>query len=149
VKRRHVVALGAATALLAVAGTSAWWRLDEDIKPARARSAQGSTVMAFAGPLARRGIRVIAMSQASSRSRWCRPHPRVAGLGRPEQRVRANAMLDHMLPVSTHAAGLRGDTAAGRRLVPLPLASLHLPPLIVSARDEGCGTDASAACTAA
>ena len=40
------------------------------------------------------------------------------------------------------------DTAAGKQLTPSPLASIHLPTLIISARDDRYGTYASAQYTA-
>jgi len=63
----------------------------------------------------------------------------------PQQQARVNAMLDHILPVSIRAGGLRSDTAVGTHLAPAPLASIHVPTLIVSARDDRYGTCASAA----
>jgi pimeloyl-ACP methyl ester carboxylesterase len=65
----------------------------------------------------------------------------------PEQ-ARVNAMLDHILPVSARAEGLRSDTSVGKHLAPSPLASIHVPTLIVSARDDRYGTYAGAAYTA-
>lgn len=66
----------------------------------------------------------------------------------PQERARVNALVDHILPVSARARGLRSDTAAGKRLAPAALQTLHLPTLIVSARDDRYGTYASAAYTA-
>jgi pimeloyl-ACP methyl ester carboxylesterase len=43
---------------------------------------------------------------------------------------------------------LRSDTAVGKHLVPAPLGTIHLPTLIVSARDDRYGTYASAQYTA-
>lgn len=64
------------------------------------------------------------------------------------ERARINAMVDHILPVSARAAGLRSDTASGKRLTPSALEKLNLPTLIVSSRDDRYGTYASAAYTA-
>ena len=64
------------------------------------------------------------------------------------ERARVNALLEHILPVSARAAGLRSDTAAGKRLAPAPLAAVRAPTLIVSAADDGYGTYASAQYTA-
>ena len=61
-----------------------------------------------------------------------------------QERVRVNAMLDDILPVSTRAKGLAHDTAVGKHLVPAPLESIHVPTLVVSARDDRYGTYASA-----
>ena len=66
----------------------------------------------------------------------------------PQERARVNAMLDHILPVSARAAGLISDTAASKRLTPSPLQSIHLPTLVISARDDRYGTNASARYTA-
>jgi pimeloyl-ACP methyl ester carboxylesterase len=57
-------------------------------------------------------------------------------------------MLENILPVSARAEGLRSDTAVGKHLGPAPLESIHVPTLIVSARDDRYGTYASAQYTA-
>jgi pimeloyl-ACP methyl ester carboxylesterase len=62
----------------------------------------------------------------------------------PQERARINAMLDNILPVSARAEGLRSDTAAGKHLAPAALESIRAPTLIISARDDGYGTYASA-----
>ncbi len=59
-----------------------------------------------------------------------------------------DAVADHILPVSLRAAGLRSDTAASKNLQPAALESIHLPTLIISARDDRYGTFASAKYTA-
>ena len=66
----------------------------------------------------------------------------------PEERARVNAILDHILPVSSRAAGLRSDSVLGKSLGPSDLASVRAPTLIVSVRDDGFGTYASAEYTA-
>ena len=66
----------------------------------------------------------------------------------PQERARVSAMLDHILPVSARAAGLISDTAASKWLTPSPLQSLHLPTLVISARDDRYGTYAGARYTA-
>ncbi len=60
------------------------------------------------------------------------------------ERARINAMLDNILPVSARAAGLRSDTAASKAMVPAALERVIAPTLIISARDDGYGTYASA-----
>jgi pimeloyl-ACP methyl ester carboxylesterase len=65
----------------------------------------------------------------------------------PEQ-TRVNAMLDHILPVSARAEGLKIDSAVGKRLGLSPLAAVRAPTLVVSARDDRYGTYASAQYTA-
>lgn len=74
--------------------------------------------------------------------------PELLATASPQERARVKAMLDNILPVSARAEGLRGDTAVGKHLVPAPLGSIHLPTLIVSARDDRYGTYASAQYTA-
>ena len=66
----------------------------------------------------------------------------------PEERARVSAILDHILPVSARAAGLRSDSVMDRSLGPSDLASVRAPTLIVSVRDAGFGTYASAEYTA-
>ena len=66
----------------------------------------------------------------------------------PEERMRVNGMLDHILPVSSRAAGLRSDSVMGKSLGPSDLASVRAPTLVVSVRDDGFGTYASAQYTA-
>jgi 2-hydroxy-6-oxonona-2,4-dienedioate hydrolase len=64
------------------------------------------------------------------------------------ERARVNAMLDNILPVSARAVGLRSDTAVSKHLEPAMLASVRVPTLIISARDDRYGTYASAEYTA-
>ena len=66
----------------------------------------------------------------------------------PAERRRINAMLDTILPVSARAAGLRSDSAVGKHLMPAQLEKVRAPTLIISARDDGYGTFASAQYTA-
>lgn len=66
----------------------------------------------------------------------------------PDERARITAMLDHILPVSERAAGLRSDSVLGNALGPSELEKVRAPTLIVSVRDDGFGTYASAAYTA-
>ena len=74
--------------------------------------------------------------------------PELLATTSPQERARVNAMLDNILPVSARAEGLRSDTSVGKHLAPAPLESIHVPTLIVSARDDGYGTYASAQYTA-
>ena len=57
-------------------------------------------------------------------------------------------MLHDILPVSMRAEGLRSDSSLGKHLAPAPLESVHLPTLIISARDDRYGTFAGAQYTA-
>lgn len=74
--------------------------------------------------------------------------PELLATASPQERARVNAMLDNILPVSARADGLRSDSSVGKHLAPSPLESVHVPTLVVSARDDGYGTYASAQYTA-
>ena len=74
--------------------------------------------------------------------------PEQVAAANPQERARVNAMLDHILPVSARAEGLRSDTAVGKNMKPLPLESIRAPTLVISTRDDGYGTYASAQYTA-
>ncbi len=65
-----------------------------------------------------------------------------------QERARINAILDHILPVSARAAGLRSDSVLGKSLGPSALDTVRAPTLVVSVRDDGFGTYASAEYTA-
>ncbi len=74
--------------------------------------------------------------------------PELLATASPRERARVDAMLDNILPVSARAEGLRSDSVVGKHLAPAPLESIHVPTLIVSARDDRYGTYASAQYTA-
>ena len=74
--------------------------------------------------------------------------PRQVTMASPQERARVNAMLDHILPVSARAAGLRSDTALGKGLARFALETIRAPTLVVSTRDDGYGTYVSAEYTA-
>jgi pimeloyl-ACP methyl ester carboxylesterase len=57
---------------------------------------------------------------------------------------RIDEIVGRILPVSARAAGLRDDTRLGKTLGPYPLESIGAPTLVVSARDDGFGTYATA-----
>ena len=65
-----------------------------------------------------------------------------------EEQARINLMLDTILPVSARAAGLRSDSTVGKNLTAAALDKIRAPALIISARDDGYGTYASAEYTA-
>jgi pimeloyl-ACP methyl ester carboxylesterase len=65
-----------------------------------------------------------------------------------QERARVNVMVENILPVSVRAQGLRDDSALGKSLTRYPLESIRAPTLIISARDDGFGTYASAQYTA-
>ena len=66
----------------------------------------------------------------------------------PQERSRIDALVDHILPLSARAQGVRGDMTVATELVPYPLESIRAPTLIISARDDGFGTYATARYTA-
>jgi pimeloyl-ACP methyl ester carboxylesterase len=74
--------------------------------------------------------------------------PELLTTASPRERARVNAMLDNILPVSIRAEGLRSDSAVGKHLTPAPIESIHMPTLIISARDDRYGTYATAKYTA-
>jgi pimeloyl-ACP methyl ester carboxylesterase len=65
-----------------------------------------------------------------------------------EERSRVNLMLSAILPVSMRVHGLHADSALGRSLRPYALESVRAPTLVISTRDDGYGTFASAEYTA-
>ncbi len=66
----------------------------------------------------------------------------------PGERARINNILDHILPASARAAGLRSDSVLGKSLGPSALETVRAPTLIISVRDDGFGTYASSEYTA-
>ncbi|AZL59544.1 alpha/beta hydrolase [Tabrizicola piscis] len=70
--------------------------------------------------------------------------PAVVAAADPAEQARVNVMLDAILPVSARVAGLKADTAASKSMTPVDLSRVTAPTLIVSARDDGYGTYASA-----
>jgi 2-hydroxy-6-oxonona-2,4-dienedioate hydrolase len=65
-----------------------------------------------------------------------------------QERARIHAILNQILPVSARVAGLRSDSVLGKSLGPSELNKVLAPTLIVSVRDDGFGTYASAEYTA-
>ena len=74
--------------------------------------------------------------------------PELVSAASPQEQARVNAMLNHILPVSLRKAGLAGDSVLGKSLGPAALDKVRAPTLIISARDDGYGTYASAQYTA-
>ncbi|MCY7319351.1 MAG: alpha/beta hydrolase [Ramlibacter sp.] len=74
--------------------------------------------------------------------------PEQVAAASPQERARVNAILDAILPVSARAAGLRDDSVLGQRIPSYPLEAIGAPTLIISTRDDGFGTFASAQYTA-
>ena len=75
------------------------------------------------------------------------PPEQVAAASEAE-RARVNDLAERILPVSARAAGLIDDTRLGKSLGPYALKKIHVPTLVVSARDDGFGTYAAAEYTA-
>jgi pimeloyl-ACP methyl ester carboxylesterase len=74
--------------------------------------------------------------------------PELVSAASPQEQARVNDLAELILPVSRRAAGLRDDTRLGKGLGPYALESIHVPTLVVSARDDGFGTYAAAQYTA-
>jgi 2-hydroxy-6-oxonona-2,4-dienedioate hydrolase len=74
--------------------------------------------------------------------------PEQVAAASPQEHARVDAMLNNILPVSARAEGLRSDTLASKNLTPLPLETIRAPTLVISTRDDGYGTYASAQYTA-
>ena len=74
--------------------------------------------------------------------------PEQVSAASPEERARVNAILDHILPVSERASGMRSDSVLGKSLEPSALDKVRAPTLVISVRDDGFGTYASAQYTA-
>ncbi len=70
--------------------------------------------------------------------------PEQVAAASPQERARINAILDHILPVSARADGLRSDSVLGKSLGRYPLELIRAPTLLISARGDGYGTYASA-----
>ena len=62
--------------------------------------------------------------------------PDQVGAASAQERARIHAILDHILPVSQRAAGLRSDSVLAKSLGPSALERVHAPTLIVSVRDD-------------
>ena len=74
--------------------------------------------------------------------------PELLATASSKERARINSMLDSILPVSARAEGLRSDSSVGKQLTAARLDQVHAPTLIISSRDDGYGTYASAQYTA-
>jgi 2-hydroxy-6-oxonona-2,4-dienedioate hydrolase len=74
--------------------------------------------------------------------------PEQVAAASPQERARVNAILNQILPVSARAEGLRSDSVLGKGLARYPLELIRAPTLLISARDDGYGTYASAEYTA-
>jgi pimeloyl-ACP methyl ester carboxylesterase len=74
--------------------------------------------------------------------------PELVAAASTAERASVNALLDSILPVSARADGLRNETQVATHLQPYDLAAIRAPTLVISARDDGYGTYASAEYTA-
>jgi 2-hydroxy-6-oxonona-2,4-dienedioate hydrolase len=74
--------------------------------------------------------------------------PEVVAAASPVEQARVNAILNDILPVSARADGLRNETKVTTHLQPYDLEAIRAPTLLISARDDGYGTYASAEYTA-
>jgi pimeloyl-ACP methyl ester carboxylesterase len=74
--------------------------------------------------------------------------PEQVATASPQERDRVNRVLENILPVSARALGLRSDSVLGRGIARYALESIRAPTLVISARDDGFGTYASAEYTA-
>jgi 2-hydroxy-6-oxonona-2,4-dienedioate hydrolase len=74
--------------------------------------------------------------------------PELVAAANAAERARVDAMLKTILPVSARADGLRNETKIAKNLQPYALEAIRAPTLIISARDDGYGTFASAQYTA-
>jgi pimeloyl-ACP methyl ester carboxylesterase len=74
--------------------------------------------------------------------------PELVAAASAAERASVHALLDSILPVSARADGLRNETQVATHLQPYDLAAIRAPTLVISARDDGYGTYASAEYTA-
>jgi 2-hydroxy-6-oxonona-2,4-dienedioate hydrolase len=74
--------------------------------------------------------------------------PALVATASAAEQARVNAMIDSILPVSTRADGLRNESRIATHLQPYALDAIRAPTLLISARDDGYGTYASAEYTA-
>jgi 2-hydroxy-6-oxonona-2,4-dienedioate hydrolase len=74
--------------------------------------------------------------------------PELVAAASSAERARVDAMLESILPASIRADGLRNETKIAKNLEPYALEKIRAPTLIISARDDGYGTFASAQYTA-
>ena len=74
--------------------------------------------------------------------------PAIVAAASPAEQARVDAMIHSILPVSARAEGLRSETRIATHLQPYALEAIRAPTLLISARDDGYGTYASAEYTA-
>ena len=153
---------------LVLASIRVHWLFNRDIKAASAKAALGSmaykpsTSADSAKPLAPWAQALLLRLIGSDFLFWVGLHfardqviqyvlatpPEQVVAASPQERARVNAILDHILPVSRRASGLRSDSVLGKSLGPSALSAILAPTLVVSVRDDGFGTYASSEYTA-
>jgi pimeloyl-ACP methyl ester carboxylesterase len=74
--------------------------------------------------------------------------PEQVAAASPQERARVDRVLASILPVSLRAQGLRSDSVLGKGIARYALETIRAPTLVISARDDGFGTYASAEYTA-
>jgi 2-hydroxy-6-oxonona-2,4-dienedioate hydrolase len=74
--------------------------------------------------------------------------PEQVAAASPQERARVDRVLASILPVSLRAQGLRSDSVLGKGIARYALEAVRAPTLVISARDDGFGTYASAEYTA-
>ncbi len=75
--------------------------------------------------------------------------PELIDAANASEQARVNALAESVLPVSARASGLRDDTRLGKSLTSAyALEAISAPTLVISARDDGFGTYATAEYTA-
>jgi 2-hydroxy-6-oxonona-2,4-dienedioate hydrolase len=74
--------------------------------------------------------------------------PEQVATASPQERARVNRVLENILPVSARALGLRSDSVLGKGIARYALKAIRAPTLVISVRDDGFGTYASAEYTA-
>jgi pimeloyl-ACP methyl ester carboxylesterase len=74
--------------------------------------------------------------------------PEQVAAASPQERARVDRVLASILPVSLRAQGLRSDSLLGKGIARYALETIRAPTLVISVRDDGFGTYASAEYTA-
>jgi pimeloyl-ACP methyl ester carboxylesterase len=75
--------------------------------------------------------------------------PALLDAAQPGERARVRATLDHLLPTTARAAGMRLDIRSATVREPYPLENISCPVLTISADDDAFGTAARARAIAA
>lgn len=124
-RRRFLALLGL---LLCTVALLIWWRFVTDMAAARLRVSLGSGAI-------KTPCGTIEFQKAGTGASLLAIHGSGGG-------------FDQGMALSARAAGLRSDTAASKTMKPAALERVQAPTLVISARDDGYGTYASAEDTA-